>query len=510
MSATKQKARPVSPVSVKSKEPLAAPGVPWRLYAVALLAAIVALWEVYGPALHGPWFLDDESLPYRLPQLADAPFKTWIAGVRPVLMASFWLNFKQVGNEDTYPYHLANLLLHLLNGVLVYLIVRKFLQWTSNINQVNASQVSSHILAIFGAGLFLLHPVQTESVSYIASRSETLSVFFALTSFVLFLYRRKNEITFLTGIAILALLGLGLLTKEHAAALIGVFLVTDFFWNPGFSARGILNNWKLYILAAAGGVAGGVLIWRTLRNSASAGFGLSDLTWYQYFFSQCRALLDYFRLFILPTGQNLDYDFPISRTILDHGALFALVLLVAAIAVAWNFRKRYPLCSYGFFITLVLFAPTSSIIPIRDLLVERRMYLPFIGLVLMTVGLLQLWRTKPTTLAVALCGVLLVEAALTYQRNLLWANPVDMWGDSAAKSPQKARPRFQLAYSEYQAGRCPDAVSDFERTAQLEKPAYDLLVDWALAYDCAGNTNAAVEKLNQAAAIEPPRTCSRK
>ena len=78
-----------------------------------------------------------------------------------------------------------------------------------------------------------------------------------------------------------------------------------------------------------------------------------------------------------------------------------------------------------------------------------------------------------------------------------------MWEDSAAKSPQKARPRFQLAYSEYQAGRCADAVNEFERTAQLEKPAYDLYVDWALAYDCAGNTSAAVEKLNRAAAMEP-------
>jgi protein O-mannosyl-transferase len=119
------------------------------------------------------------------------------------------------------------------------------------------------------------------------------------------------------------------------------------------------------------------------------------------------------------------------------------------------------------------------------------------------VGLLQLWKTTPTTLAVALSGVLLIEAALTYQRNLLWANPVDMWGDSVAKSPEKVRPRFQLAFAEYQAGRCADAVNQFERTSQLQPPSYDLYVDWALASDCAGNTNAAVEKLNQAAVMEP-------
>ena len=151
---------------------------------------------------------------------------------------------------------------------------------------------------------------------------------------------------------------------------------------------------------------------------------------------------------------------------------------------------------------MILFAPTSSIVPIRDLLVERRMYLPFIGLVLVVVGLLQLWNTKPTTLTVALAGVLLIEGALTYQRNLLWSNPVDMWADSVAKSPQKARPRFHCL-CRISAGRCADAVTQFERTSQLQRPAYDLLVDWALAYDCAGNTNSAVEKLNQAAILEP-------
>jgi len=497
MSSTKRRAQvPAKPA--KTKPAVEAKAAPWWPYVVALLVAVVAVIEVYGPALHGPWFFDDTQLPYMLPQFADAALKSWVAGVRPVLMASFWLNFRQVGNENTYPYHLVNVLLHLLNGVLVYLAVRKILQWSGS-----GGKVSREILAFFGAGLFLLHPAQTESVSYVASRSETLSVFFVLGSFVLFLYRRKNGITFPAAIGILGLLVLGLLSKEHAVALIGVFLLTDYFWNPGFSVSGIRDNWRLYILAVVAGTAGGWFVWRTLSSAATAGFGMKDLTWYQYLFSQWRALLDYFRLFVLPTGQNLDYDFSISHSILEHGAWFALTVWLAAIAAAWVFRRRFPLISYGFFVALILFGPTSSVIPIRDLLVERRMYLPFVGLVLMAVGLLALWKAPPTTLAVALSGVLLIEGALTYQRNLLWNNPVDMWSDSVAKSPLKARPRFQLAYAEYIAGRCPESVAEFERTSHLQPPAYDLLLDWALAYDCAGNFNLAVEKMNQAAAMEP-------
>ena len=167
-------------------------------------------------------------------------------------------------------------------------------------------------------------------------------VFFALSSFVIFLYRPRNEIGFPTAVTVLALLGLGLLSKEHVAAMIGVFLLTDFFWNPGFSLRGIRGNWRLYVLAAAGGAVGGAFIWRTLSTASTAGFGMKDLTWYQYFFSQGRALLDYLQLFVLPAGQNLDYDFPVSHNILDHGALFALVLVAAAIGVAGHSGSVFP------------------------------------------------------------------------------------------------------------------------------------------------------------------------
>src|SRR5271168_2615368 len=117
MSGAKQRARPsASPVKIK---PLAAnPPAPWWPYAVALFVAVVAVFEVYGPAMHATWFFDDTQLMYMQPKFADAPLRVWMAGVRPVLMASFWANFQQAGSDDTYPYHLVNVLLHLLNGVL--------------------------------------------------------------------------------------------------------------------------------------------------------------------------------------------------------------------------------------------------------------------------------------------------------------------------------------------------------------------------------------------------------
>jgi tetratricopeptide (TPR) repeat protein len=103
----------------------------------------------------------------------------------------------------------------------------------------------------------------------------------------------------------------------------------------------------------------------------------------------------------------------------------------------------------------------------------------------------------------SLAVVLVVEGALTYQRNLLWGSAIDIWKDTVSKSPQKLRPRFQLAFAEFQAAACNDSVDEFQKAAALEPPTWDLLLDWGLAYDCAGNRELAVAKFQQAAVLQP-------
>jgi predicted negative regulator of RcsB-dependent stress response len=488
------------PVATAAKPLTIAPERSPQLWpaALAMLAAVIAVFYVYGPAMSGPFLLDDSYLPYRLDNFANASLSDWMRGLRPLLMLSFWLNFQEVGSASTGPYHFVNVLLHLLNGGLAFLIVRKVLEWA----HVDKSRLN--ILASFAAGLFLLHPLQTESVTYIASRSETLSVFFFLGAFTVFLYRRSVSASWLIAAFVLLLFGAACMSKEHAVVLPGLLLLTDYFWNPGFSVRGMRGNWKLYLPIAIGALVGLAFVGRVLRASNSAGFNLQDVTWYQYFFTQCRAFWRYVLLFFFPLGQNIDHDFPVSKTIADHGAVIGLVGLLALIAAAWIYRRRFPLISYGVFVILLLFAPTSSFVPIRDTLVEHRMYLPFIGFLFIAAGLLQFWRPSRSTLIGALTVVLLIAAGLTYQRNRLYSSAIDIWADSVAKSPNKWRPNFQLAYAYYDAQpqQCPEAVTQFSKTAKLQKPDYSLLVDWGLAADCAGNSSEALSKLQQAAGLD--------
>lgn len=470
-------------------------GTPGKwLYGLGLFAALYVAFQAYSPVLHGPFLFDDEYLPFRVPNFPDT-LRAWIVGVRPVLMLSYWMNFRLSG-EQTFSYHVVNVLLHAANGFLIYWIVRKFLELAG----VEASRRG--LPALFAAGLFLLHPAQTESVAYVASRSETLSVFFVLAAITVFLYRRTAGIGWGSAAAILALFVAALGSKEHTAVLALALLLIDFCFNPGFSFKGIRRNWRLHVPLALGMLAGVAFVLKSLLHADTAGFRVKDFTWYQYFFTQCRALFVYLRLLVLPVGQTVDYDFPISRTLLEHGAIAGMVALLALTVAAWVWRRRFPLASCGWFLFLIFMAPTSSIVPIQDPVAERRMYLPFLGLLLIvTEGVLRV-RAERRALAAGLAAVLLVFGIASYRRNQVWSDSLALWRDTVEKSPRKPRPRFQLAYAYYEQGRCAEALPHYEAVSRLQPPAYDLYIDWALAYDCLSQMDPALDKLRRAAALE--------
>jgi len=311
------------------------------------------------------------------------------------------------------------------------------------------------------------------------------------------------EISWARAALVLVLFAMAALTKEHTIVLPAVLLLTDYFWNPPFSFAGIRRNWKLYAPITAGGILVGLYLARLLRNSPTAGFGLKDLTWYQYFFTQCRAFWVYIRLFVFPARLTIDYDFPISRTILDHGALAGLIAILLAAGAASYFRRRYSLAAYGFFAFLILMAPTSSFVPIRDPVAERRLYLSMIGLLFIVLEFLRRVDVRQPRRLAALAGVLLIAAVATHSRNFVWSDKIALWEDTAAKSPDKARVQFQLAQAYYESAACSKALPHYARTAQLDPKDDSIFIDWGLAYDCLNQPDQALVKFRQAIAVKP-------
>ncbi len=479
---------------------------PWVwIYTASLIVALSAAFAVYWPAVHGPFLFDDANLTFTLPNAYEVPLGDWLNQTRPLLMFTYWLNYQQSGAQATFGYHAVNVLLHFFNAILAFLVLRKFLSWAV------VDERRARILSFFAAGLFLLHPLQTESVSYIASRSETLSVLFVLAALAVFLYRPAAAVSIPRILALLALFAAAGLSKEHTFVLPALFILTDYYWRFAFSPSVIWRNWKLYVPIAAGAAFALAYILRILRANPSAGFQMQGLTWYQYFFTQCRVIWHYLFLFVVPIGQNLDPDIKISHSVTAQGAIFGLAGLLIVSALAWIYRRKFPIASYGWFAFLILLAPTSSFAPLRDPMAEHRLYLPFIGLLLITVEFLRHWKAPTKLFIGSLALVLVVAGAIAHQRNALWGNAIDIWKDAVLKSPRKLRPRFHLALAYIQAGSCSLAADEFQQAAALQPPQYDrllnwrqeLLRDWGLAYDCAGNPREAIAKFQEAVAQHP-------
>jgi hypothetical protein len=457
----------------------------WWIWATILLSLLVA-YQVYSPALNGAFVFDDRYLPFFTPAIKQ-DMLSFVGKLRPLLMLSFWIDYHRAEGSDPHAFHTTNLALHFLTSLLAGLIALKLLEWAG------VGRRRRQALAVFAGALFLLHPLQTESVSYVASRSEVLSVLFYYAAFAVYLWRPGESITLLRAVAILLLFGAAAATKEHTLTLPLLLILTDYFWGRG----GIRENRILYGVLAVAVVVGGVYVWNIVGASTSAGFRMHDLTPMQYLFTQGRVVWIYVRMFVLPFGQNVDPDIPISRGLFDYGAILGLTALVGVGVAAWIYRKRWPVASFGVLVFLLLLAPTSSIIPIKDPLAEHRMYLPFLGLALICCEGLR--RVKlPAMMAIGTV-VLGICAILTYQRNQVWSNPMALWQDVVNKSPNKYRPRFQLAYQQYEENRCAESVESYDIASRLAPVDDQLLIDWGLALDCAGRSAEAVDKLRQAA-----------
>jgi tetratricopeptide (TPR) repeat protein len=473
-----------------------APHPNWHYFALGVLAAAIAVLWAYWPSMNGPFLFDDNFLPFAVSNISTQPLSSFLHGQRPLLMATYWLSAR-LSPDDTWWYHFLNVLFHCVTTGLVFFIVRRLLAWA------NIGESRQGLLAGFAAGLFLLHPAQTEAVSYVAGRSDALSVMLALAAFTVFLYRRESAASWKTAAAVLLLFGAALTAKEDTIALPALLVLTDFWWNPGSRWKSILRNWKIYLPMAAAALGGVALFWNLITHATTAGFALKDFTWYQYFFTQWRAIFVYLGMFLWPANLTLDWDFPISHTVLEHGAIIWLAILIALVAAAWMLRRRFPLAAYGFLVFLILLSPTSSILPIKDPVAERRLYFAILGLLLVAVDLVARVKIDRQALAAGGAALVLLAAFVTHARAAVWSDELSIWEDTARKSPGAWRPHFNLGFAYFKAQRYNEALQEFERTAALHPADPDLLLDWGLTYDSLNQLQPALEKLQQSAALKP-------
>lgn len=347
---------------------------------LAILILAVAILITYSNTFNASFHFDDN------PNIVENPYIksiTWenikklLHHTRPVTNLTLLLNY-QINGLNVIGWHIFNTLMHIFNSIFVYFLFFITLNLPSFENKFNDASKS---MALFGALLFAVHPIQTESVTYIISRTELLAAFFYLGTLLLYIkYRIKPKISYLILATISAYLAMG--SKEHAVTLPAILFLYDYIFLANRNLKETIKYWKELLLIASSWILLTILLLSSKLEGA--GFNITketDITPLTYLFTQFNVIWTYIRLLFLPINQNLDYDYPIAKTLFEFPTFLSFVGHIAVILLTLYLflKKGWKLIPFGiawFYITL---SPTSSIVPILDVIFEHRLYLPSVG-----------------------------------------------------------------------------------------------------------------------------------
>ncbi|MBN2010100.1 tetratricopeptide repeat protein [candidate division KSB1 bacterium] len=393
---------------------------------------------------------------------------------RALAMGTFALNYWLHGN-NVFGFHIINFLIHVINGLLVFWLIRQTFRTYRFLSDSNEQH--TWLLALIGALVFVSHPVQSQAVTYIVQRMASLATLFYLLSLNVYIFARTQvavpgkrillfALSFLSALA-------GMLTKQIVFTLPVVVILYDLIFLVHLPFSQLLRQKKIYLLLT--GLVALLLIvpfresfnfsilFRTIPPQQGHAYAITGMS---YLLTQFRVIVTYIRLLFLPINQNLDYDFPIAHhffewpTMLSFGFLLALFIF----AIVMVHRNRF--IGFGilwFFITLMV---ESSIIPLPNVIFEHRLYLPSIGFIFMLVGIFNISYLQKH--AISTCAlIILVLTTLTYQRNKVWQTELTLWTDVVNKSPDKARPQYNLGLAYHNSGDDEKAIVHLQNSIRL-------------------------------------------
>src|SRR5437667_3054737 len=439
----------------------------------------------YWNSFNVPFVFDDLATIQRNAQVRFGEFGWNLISPRAVLYKTFTFNYLLAGQE-VWSYHLVNFILHFLNGLLIFVIATRVFRSLGPSPGATALGLSrrplpegeaSRMYAASAAAFFLVHPVQTESVTSISSRSELLSTFFYLIGFLIFVWWPVDRIGFLCTLAVGVAYFFGLGSKETVITLPATIFLYDFLFLSGATFRPLIARWRFYCPFIIGG-AGAIYYLLTVALRQSVGGSLpGHLSWWHYFLTEIRVLVRYVQLLFFPIGLNLVYDFKPSTSPLEPAVIASFVFLSALLFLGWRLRRRSPVFSFSIFWFFITLSPTSSVIPIVDVIFEHRLYLPLVGVCMSLPFLVEMAYGKLRQ-RVAIhgsafgysCLILMALIGATLVRNHVWGDEVRLWEDVVAKSPGKERGYHSLSFAYYKRG-------DYEHAIDVLEKARDRMPD---------------------------------
>jgi tetratricopeptide (TPR) repeat protein len=366
--------------------------------------------------------------------------------------------------------------------------------------------------------LFLVHPCQTQAVTYITQRFESMATVFYLAAVFFYLHARIavfriNQILFFTatGLAIY----LGILTKEVTFTIPLMLFASEWILKPAKSSikpvsgkipAASKRHWWLYPALAAGATAFFLFFYHLLGSPAMQKTIVSEshdgdiLTTGRYLLTQMRVFLTFLRLLIFPVNQNLEYDYPMSTGILSPP--LTLVGICAIGTIAWlivRLRRNWPVVAFGLAWILITFS--INLAPRSNVIFEHKLYLISFGFFLALGAALHAFVRPRGAVITLLVAAIAVLAVMTYQRNPVWSNEQTIWEDVAKKSPHKARIIANLGKVYCDVKKYDLALTFLNKAIALKADDYTSYVNRGNVYLNTGRNDLALQDYNKALAI---------
>ena len=461
---------------------------------------------------------------------------------------SFWLNsiHYSIGKFNPFSYRVGNVIIHIISGLMVFFILMTALK---HLKKKNFFSENAFPIAFLSSIIFLLHPVQTQTISYvIQGQLEGLASMFILSMIFCFLKRCYAQTTFARyffTVLLFCLAAISCGTKEIAIISPALLLIIDWF----FVAQG---NWqslkkRLYIHIPIALIVFSCYIYFLkptffteilgLQRLAKNNIGniitenpTSKITPWMFFRSQFKVILHYLWMFIWPFNISVEYDWVLSRSFFAPDCIFPFLGLIAIgiFICKLLFKDKAHIVAFGLVWFLVAIAPRSSIIPSPELLVDYKTYTASFGWIfLLATGilfafdlihrsLLRVYKSwRPPKLARAkkdqysqhcktIFSLILAMPLgfLTINRNTVWRSGTEFWGNIIKNAPGKARAYNNYGVELSQNNRdYQSSISYFKKAISMDKQYPDPWNNLAVAYANLGQIDNAIISLKQSLKI---------
>ncbi len=492
------------------------------------------------PTIHNLWPISDVLSPPRTGTPVDG---------RPVLNLTLAVNFA-IGKLDPFGYHVFNIAIHILAALTLFGIIRRTLiiinspayqlahaprpgedlekYGHARFTQLAAwipppsqhAPIQPTLFALAAAAIWIVHPLQTESVTYISQRAESMvALLYLLTLYCAIrgftapageggLFKNPAPLWYAAAIAA-SLVGMG--AKEVMVSAPIMVLLYDCLFVAGSFKNALRVRSNLYAGLAMTWAVLLYLVLSTGTRGGTAGFGASDtVTCLEYARTQFGVILHYLKLCFWPHPLCIDYRWPVSNAVMEilPGALVVGLLFAATV---WSLVKRSPLAILGAAFFMIL-APSSSIVPIKDIAFEHRMYLPLASVIILAaLAANRAWNKfapkknlAATTVTAAL--VLAVVGAfgyLTIQRNYDYRSKRATWQDVVNKVPTNDRAHYDLANGLAEEGLKEESIVEYRRAIELNPNYADIHYNLANVLASMNRNEEAIAEYHAAIKIVP-------